>query len=185
MEEYNYHYKYPHPAVTADCVVLGFDGNGLNVLLIERGGDTYHGYWAIPGGFLEKDEDGEVGALRELLEETGLKLPHAIQFGAFTKPHRDPREWVISIGYYALTRIADVKGLDDAAKAKWFPVNELPKLLAFDHEDILKKAFHRIKEDGRTEMLPEMFFDDLTMDEYMKLSLALTEVESGEWKVES
>lgn len=176
MEEQRYSYKYPRPSVTADCVVLGFDGSELYVLLIERGGDTYHGYWAIPGGFLEPDEEGETGALRELEEETGLRLPHAIQFGAFTKPHRDPRGWVISIGYYAFTRIANVKGLDDAAKAQWFPVKALPEKLAFDHDDILAKAFKRIMEDGRTVMLPEMFFDDLTTEERLNLSLRLTDL---------
>ena len=177
MEQKNYCYQYPHPAATADCVVLGFDGNGLNVLLIERGGDTFNGYWAIPGGFLEKDEDGEAGALRELEEETGLKLPHAIQFGAFTTPHRDPREWVISVGYYALTRISEVKGLDDAAKARWFPVKALPEKLAFDHADVLKKAFQRIKRDCRFDSLPDLFFDDLSLEEQINLNQALSELD--------
>ena len=176
MEEKNYCYEYPRPAATADCVVLGFDGNELNVLLIERGGNTYNGYWAIPGGFLDEQEDGEKAALRELEDETGLKLPHAIQFGAFTKPHRDPRGWVISIGYYALTRISEVKGLDDAAKAKWFPVKTLPEKLAFDHSDVLNKAFQRIKQDYRFEPLPDLFFNDLSVEEQLQLSQALIDL---------
>ena len=56
MEEYKYHYKYPHPGVTLDCVIFGFDGEKLNVLLIERRFDPYQGCWAFPGGFLEMDE---------------------------------------------------------------------------------------------------------------------------------
>ena len=72
MEELNYHYKYPHPSVTTDCVIFGFDGTKLRVLLVERGIGPYKGRWAFPGGFLKMDESAETGALRELQEETGL-----------------------------------------------------------------------------------------------------------------
>ena len=66
MEEQKYCYVYPHPAVTTDCVIFGFDGTKLKVLLIERGIDPYKGKWALPGGFLRMDESAEQGALREL-----------------------------------------------------------------------------------------------------------------------
>jgi ADP-ribose pyrophosphatase YjhB (NUDIX family) len=69
MEHFSY--RYPHPAVTTDTVVFGYDGLRLNVLLIERGGEPYKGQWAFPGGFLNIDEDAPDGARRELLEETG------------------------------------------------------------------------------------------------------------------
>ncbi|MBQ1626224.1 MAG: NUDIX hydrolase, partial [Prevotella sp.] len=72
MEELKYHYKYPHPNVTTDCVIFGYDGNRLKVLLIERGIEPYKGCWAFPGGFLNMDEPAEMGAKRELFEETGL-----------------------------------------------------------------------------------------------------------------
>ena len=73
MEEMKYHYQYPHPSVTTDCVIFGFDGTRLNVLLIERGIEPYRGRWAFPGGFLKMDETALMGAKRELYEETGLK----------------------------------------------------------------------------------------------------------------
>ena len=63
-EELKYHYKYPHPSVTTDCVIFGFDGTRLNVLLIERGNDPYKGCWAFPGGFLNMDESALEGAKR-------------------------------------------------------------------------------------------------------------------------
>lgn len=131
-----YSYKYPHPAVTTDCVIFGFDGAKLKVLLIERGNEPYKGLWAFPGGFLNMDESAEQGARRELMEETGMVAGYMEQFHAFTDPDRDPRERVITIAYYALCNIQEVKGGDDAAKAQWFSIDEIPQL-AFDHDCIL------------------------------------------------
>ena len=139
MEPLNYHYKYPHPSVTTDCVIFGFDGTRLNILLIERGIEPYKGRWAFPGGFLNIDEAAEDGARRELFEETGLKTAYIRQFHTFSAPDRDPRERVISIAYYALVRLSDVKAGDDAAKAQWFPLDKVPSL-AFDHDLILRMA---------------------------------------------
>ena len=146
MEKQKYTYDYPRPALTTDCVVFGFDGHEMKILLIERGNEPYKGYWAIPGGFLNMDENATQGALRELEEETGLKLNYIKEFGTFSDVNRDPRERVVSIGFYALAKKADVKGGDDAAKAQWFPLNELPPL-AFDHDIILSKAIQCLKED--------------------------------------
>ena len=101
MEARTYTYPYPHPAVTTDCVVFGFDGHQLNILLIERGGEPYKGRWAFPGGFMRIDETAEQGAMRELSEETGMKLKYLKQFNTFTDVHRDPRERVITIAFYA------------------------------------------------------------------------------------
>ena len=125
-------YKYPHPAVTTDCVIFGFDGTRLQVLLIERGLEPYKGKWAFPGGFMKMDESAEQGAKRELMEETGMKAEYMEQFHAFTDPDRDPRERVITIAYYALCKIQEVKGGDDAAKAQWFSIDKIPQL-AFEH----------------------------------------------------
>ena len=74
MEEKLFAYKYPHPSVTTDCVIFGFDGSNLQVLLVERGIEPYKGMWAFPGGFIRMDESCEEGALRELQEETGLEI---------------------------------------------------------------------------------------------------------------
>ena len=148
MEEYKYHYKYPHPSVTTDNVIFGFDGNTVKVLLIERGFDPYKGYWAFPGGFLEMQESAEEGARRELMEETGLDTTYVKQFHTFSDPDRDPRERVLTIAYYSLVRMSEVKGMDDAAQAKWFPLNEVPKL-AFDHEEMWRIAQEEIRKEMR------------------------------------
>ena len=109
-EGLKYSYKYPHPSVTTDCVIFGFDGVKLKVLLVERGMAPYKGRWAFPGGFLNMDESAEEGALRELKEETGLEGAYIRQFHTFSAPQRDPRERVITIAYYALVRMQEVKG---------------------------------------------------------------------------
>ena len=134
-----YSYKYPHPSVTTDCVIFGFDGEKLSVLLVERGREPFKGRWAFPGGFLNMDESADEGARRELEEETGLTGAYIRQFHAFTAPDRDPRERVISIAYYSLVRLRDVRAGDDAAGARWFPLDAVPEL-AFDHDRMLEMA---------------------------------------------
>ena len=120
-------YDYPHPAVTTDCVIFGYDTReGLSVLLIERGIEPFRGCWAFPGGFMRIDEDADTGALRELKEETGFEPLYIEQFGAFTDVDRDPRERVITIAYLALVKKGPVAGGDDASKARWFPLNAVP-----------------------------------------------------------
>ena len=161
MEELRFHYKYPHPSVTTDCVIFGFDGTRLNVLLIERGIEPFKGRWAFPGGFMKMDEDAETGAKRELFEETGLETAYIRQFHTFTDPERDPRERVVTIAYYALVRISEVKAGDDAAKAQWFPIDKVPAL-AFDHDLILRMATNELRrqihfEPIGFELLPERF----------------------------
>lgn len=156
-----YQYKYPHPSVTSDCVIFGFDGTRLNVLLIERGIEPYKGCWAFPGGFMNINESCESCALRELQEETGLKGASIRQLGVFSDPGRDPRERVITVAYYALVRLSEVRGGDDAAQARWWPLDEVPAL-AFDHDKILRQAIALLRkqihfEPVGFEMLPDRF----------------------------
>ena len=135
----SYTYKYPRPSVTADCIVITREAEP-KVLLIQRGGEPFKGCWAFPGGFMEMDETTEQCAIRELEEETGLKIHEVRQIGAYSKVDRDPRGRTITVAYLALVDAPlPVKGLDDAAKAQWFPLSALPTL-AFDHADILKDA---------------------------------------------
>ena len=171
-----YHYKYPHPSVTTDCVIFGYDGSKLNVLLIERGIEPFKGRWAFPGGFIKMDETALMGAKRELLEETGLKDAYIRQFHTFSEVDRDPRERVITIAYYALVRISEVKGGDDAARAKWFPLDQIPSL-AFDHDMILRRATAELRkqihfEPIGFELMPEKF----TMTQLQHLYEAILDV---------
>lgn len=147
----NYCYRYPHPAVTADCVIFGFDGNSLKVMLIERGIEPYKGYWALPGGFMRIDETIEEAAARELREETNLSNIYLQQFKVYSDTGRDPRERVITVSFIALVRQQDYSAVagDDAVNAHWFDVKTLPPL-AFDHKVIVREAREHLKEALRT-----------------------------------
>ena len=141
-----YTYKYPRPAVTADCVVMTNEPLP-KVLLIQRGADPFKGEWAFPGGFMNMDETAEQCAIRELEEETGLKVSTVYQIGTYSKVGRDPRGRTITVAYIAIIDSPlEVQGRDDAAKAEWFPISDLPEL-AFDHEEIMSDAinFYAIK----------------------------------------
>lgn len=138
-----YTYEYPRPAVTADCVVITRDSEP-KVLLIQRGNEPFKGQWAFPGGFMNMDETTEQCAIRELEEETGLKVTDIQQIGAYSKVDRDPRGRTVTVAYLAIIdKVEAVKGLDDAAKAQWFSLSSLPKL-AFDHEDIMNDVIKKI-----------------------------------------
>ncbi len=144
-----YTYKYPRPAVTADCIVITKEVEP-KVLLIERGDEPFKGCWAFPGGFMNMDETTEQCAIRELEEETGLKVSALHQIGAYSKVNRDPRGRTVTVAYLAIIdKPMDVKGQDDAAKAQWFALSafldkpsgkaERPEL-AFDHNEIMRDA---------------------------------------------
>ena len=145
-DPFPFQYRYEHMGVTTDCVIFTYEDWRLKVLLVRRGAEPFKGEWAFPGGFLRMDETAEQGALRELREETAL-VPSAIgQLGVFSDVHRDPRERVITIAWYALVKPHEVVGGDDAAEAAWFPVDDLPPL-AFDHHMIFEAAMERLRRD--------------------------------------
>ncbi len=145
MEQQNFIYEYPHPAVACDCAVFGFDGHDIVILLIRRGIEPYKDKWALPGGFLRMDETAEQCVRRELCEETTLSPEVVEHFGVFSAVGRDPRERVLSVSYFSLVRKSEVRGGDDASDAQWFSLSSLPGL-AFDHEEILAKALQTLRE---------------------------------------
>ena len=145
---------YPPVAVTVDIVLLTIRQDSLAALMIRRGGEPFKGSYALPGGFIQPDEDLAQAAARELEEETGAKDVHLEQLGTYGTPNRDPRMRVVSVAYLALTPDPPaVTAGSDAASAEWVSVATFldaslppkPSLLAFDHQQILRDGVERAR----------------------------------------
>lgn len=137
--------RLPGAYLTADIVIFTIRVGRLEMLLIERGGEPFKGCWALPGGFVEHDEDVDAAAGRELEEETGVKGLSLEQFHTFGDPNRDPRGRVVTVAYYTFVQAGRLapKAADDAARAQWFDADKLPRL-AFDHATIVALARKRL-----------------------------------------
>ncbi len=144
-----YSYPYPRPAVTVDIVLLSGQASPRHILLIRRKNPPFQNQWALPGGFVDQDEDLESAAQRELAEETGITGLKLTQLQTFGKPGRDPRGHTVSIVYLSVLD-AEPDGLlaaSDAAEARWFSTDTLPTL-AFDHSNIIAVALKHAERDG-------------------------------------
>lgn len=129
--------------VTVDAVIFRKANSVIELLFIRRKNEPFKGKWALPGGFVDENEDLADAAERELFEETGIKVKGLEQLGAFGKPGRDPRHHTVSIAYVGFTDgTAEAAGADDADEAKWFSIKALPEL-AFDHADIVNLALEK------------------------------------------
>ena len=136
-----YTYKYPRPALTVDALVYTNENGVPFILLVRRGIEPFKDRWALPGGFVNMDELLVTACMRELEEETGLKVKEMSQFKAFDAVDRDPRHRTISVVFSAqLPGKAEVKGGDDAARAEWYRLDDLPEM-AFDHREIIEEFF--------------------------------------------
>jgi 8-oxo-dGTP diphosphatase len=139
-------YQPPLMAVSVDVAVFANVGGAPHVVLIRRGNEPYRGAWALPGGFVEIDEDLPIAAVRELQEETGIDLdPSALtQVGAYGTPNRDPRRRVVDVLFWAsVPEAPEPVGASDAAHSQLIPVSEALGngfQLAFDHPIVLRDA---------------------------------------------
>jgi 8-oxo-dGTP diphosphatase len=133
---------YEYFSVAADIMALRRNGGGYEVLLIQRKNPPYQYRWALPGGFLDRDEDALTAARRELHEETGLRAKKLHEFGSWSAPDRDPRGRCVTISFYTLVsgRGSGAVAGDDAKSLQWFPVSKLPPL-AFDHREMIQKGW--------------------------------------------
>lgn len=137
---------YPQPSVTVDCVVFGYDGQQLSVLLLNRKEAPFQNKWTLPGGFLHVNEGLEACAERILLSKTGLRNLFMEQLATFGEVTRDPRGRVLSVGYYTLVNphnFSLVAG-EAANDVKWFPLTKLPPM-GFDHKHIFTVALNRLR----------------------------------------
>ena len=142
--------SYQSFAVTVDVAAFSWIDDALHIALIERGHEPFKGKLALPGGFVEIDEDLPQAAARELAEETGLTVPaqDLRQVAAYGQPGRDPRMRVVTVVFWALVdSLEGLSGGSDAADAVVLPANHVldhPELLAFDHPQIIHDAVSAI-----------------------------------------
>lgn len=148
--------------VSVDCIIFGFEGNKLKLLIGKRQMDPGRGEWSLYGGFVNQNENLEDAANRVLYNLTGLRKIYMKQVGAFGAIDRDPGERVISIAYCALI---NVKDYDDSLREQygleWFNLDEMPKLYS-DHNEMIKKAIFLLRQRIKTEplsfnLLPDLF----------------------------
>ncbi|MDB5011454.1 MAG: hypothetical protein JWQ06_2243 [Mucilaginibacter sp.] len=128
-----------------DCIVFGFDGETLKILLIQRGFEPEKGKWSLMGGFVKADEDFDQASNRILKQLTGLDGMYLEQLNTFSHPQRDPMERTISTAYFALIDINKYKiQLSDDYHPEWFSLKRMPKLI-FDHQQMVELALRRIR----------------------------------------
>jgi len=148
--------------VAVDCIIFGFDGQDLKLLLIKRGFEPEKGRWSLMGGFVQPEESFDNAAQRVLKELTGLDNVYLEQLFAFGDPYRDPLERTASIAYFSLIDIHKYeKQISHGHHAEWFSLKRIPSLI-FDHKQMIdmakgklryKAAFHPVL----FELLPEKF----------------------------
>jgi 8-oxo-dGTP diphosphatase len=139
--------RFPPFAVAVDLVVFTVRDGALQVLLVERGEEPFRDGLALPGGFVRPGEGLEAAAVRELREETGIRVAHLEQLASYGDPDRDPRMRVVSVAYLALAPdLPRPTAGTDAAAAAWHPASEVPRRrLAFDHAAILADGIERAR----------------------------------------
>jgi 8-oxo-dGTP diphosphatase len=170
--------RHPCVAVTVDIVLLTVRAGRLAVLLVRRKGHPFRDHWALPGGFVEPDEDLDAAARRELAEETGVliaagedavALGHLEQLRTYGRPDRDPRMRVVSVAYVGFTAPAEVVAGTDAADARFWAVDDLaiPGIgsedgvpLAFDHARIIADGVERARAKLEYTTLATAFVDE-------------------------
>jgi len=131
--------------VAVDCIVFGFDGQQLKVLLIKRGFEPQKGRWSLMGGFVQPGESFETSAQRVLKQLTGLENVYLEQLYAFGDPYRDPLERTASIAYFALIDISKYeKQLSSDYHPEWFSLKKIPSLI-FDHKEMIRMAKEKLR----------------------------------------
>ncbi|MDA3616176.1 NUDIX hydrolase [Polluticaenibacter yanchengensis] len=148
--------------VAVDCIILGFDGAKLKLLLIKRGFEPEKNKWSLMGGFVQPNENSLESAKRVLKQLTGLSGVYLEELRAFSNPDRDPEERILSLAYFALIDINQYqKQLSNDYQAEWFELDQIPTLI-FDHNDMVKSAIRRLRYKAALhpllfELLPEKF----------------------------
>ena len=142
MQKYS---KQTRLLLAVDCIIFGFDGEVLKILLIKRGFQPEKGNWSLMGGFVQNDESLDQAANRILKQLTGLEGVYLEQLYTFGDPNRDPLERTVSVAYFALIDIHKYETQISADyHAEWFQLKQVPKLI-FDQQEMVEQARKRIR----------------------------------------
>jgi len=148
--------------VATDCIIFGFDGFKIKLLLVQRGLEPEKNKWSLMGGFIQPSESPDDAANRILELRTGLKNVYMEQFHVFGRPDRDPVERTLSVAYFALIDIHKYeKQLSEEYHPEWFLLNEMPELI-FDHAEMVRLALRQLRYKAALhpllfQLLPEKF----------------------------
>lgn len=160
--------------LAVDCIIFGFDNQGLKILLIKRDFEPEKGKWSLIGGFLKRDEVLDNAAIRILNTYTGLNDIYMEQLYAYSEIDRDPVERTISVSYYALINIENHNAeLIKNYHAQWFSITDAPNLI-FDHNEMVQHAIRRLR--YRTSIKPigfELLPEKFTMRQLLELYEAI------------
>lgn len=153
--------QYPKHLVAVDCIIFGFDGENLKILLVKRNFEPQMGEWSLMGGFIGSDETSDEAANRVLYTLTGLENIYLEQLKCYTEIKREPTARIMSISYYALINIEKDIQINEQYSAKWVELQKAPDLI-FDHNKMVKDAVARLRRRASTgpigfELLPEKF----------------------------
>ncbi len=151
--------RYASPIVTVDSVLFTLWQGQLCVLLVQRANHPQRGWWGLPGGFIDmqQDESTRDTALRKLLEKTTVNPPWLEQLATFSGAHRDPRGWSLTSAWYALIAAENCQAeSDDVSDAQWQPLDGLAQRsdIAFDHQQIIAEALQRLRQKTLYSLLP-------------------------------
>ncbi len=131
--------------VAVDCIIFGFDGTELKILLVKRGLEPEIGKWSLMGGFVQSGESLDEAANRVLLQLTGLDKIYMEQLYSFGNKNRDTMERTISVTYFSLLDLTKYKKqLSKEFHTEWFPLIKFPSLI-FDHNEMVQMARAKLR----------------------------------------
>lgn len=159
MKQYTHQ---PRFLLAIDCIIFGYDGAELKLLVIQRGFEPCKGQWSLVGGFVQEEETTEEAARRALKSLTGLDGLYMEQLHTFSRPDRDQEDRTVSVAYFALLDIHQYRHqLSEDYHPVWFPINQEPDLI-FDHNEMVQLAKEQLRYKAALhpllfELLPEKF----------------------------
>jgi ADP-ribose pyrophosphatase YjhB (NUDIX family) len=153
--------QYDRYLLAVDCIVFGFDGENLKILITKRNFDPMYGEWSLMGGFMKSSETLDCAASRILTTLTGLENVYLEQLKCYSEPDREPTARIVSTSYYALINIKENIQINEKYSAKWFDFEDFPSLI-LDHNLMIEDAIKRLRYRASTqpigfELLPEKF----------------------------